>query len=109
MADRTRILDGELDGRLAAAGAVVIEGPKACGGTETARQAAASEVLLDVDEQARLAISVDPALVARSSRSAVATRRNASVCASARRRSAPGASRSRAAAGGLKVLAATCR
>jgi uncharacterized protein len=44
-------------------GAVVIEGPKACGKTATARQIAASEVLLDVDSNARQAIGVDAALV----------------------------------------------
>ena len=58
-----RIVDGELDARLGAAGAVVIEGPKACGKTETARQRAASSVLLDVDENARRAAAVDPSLV----------------------------------------------
>jgi predicted AAA+ superfamily ATPase len=42
---------------------VVIEGPKACGKTETARQQAASSVLLDVDDNARRAAAVDPALV----------------------------------------------
>ncbi|MHB8296036.1 MAG: ATP-binding protein [Acidimicrobiales bacterium] len=41
----------------------MIEGPRACGKTSTARQAAASEVLLDVDQAARAAIGVDPALV----------------------------------------------
>jgi len=41
----------------------VIEGPRACGKTATARQIAASEVLLDVDPNARQAIAVDPALV----------------------------------------------
>lgn len=41
----------------------MIEGPKACGKTATARQIAASEVLLDVDANARQAIAVDPALV----------------------------------------------
>jgi len=44
-----RIADKELIDKLASTGAVVIEGPKACGKTETARQIAASEVLLDVD------------------------------------------------------------
>jgi predicted AAA+ superfamily ATPase len=48
---------------LSAVGAVVIEGPKACGKTATARQVAASEVLLDVDTNARRAIAVDPSLV----------------------------------------------
>ena len=46
-----------------ATGAVAIEGPKACGKTATARQIAASEVLLDVDANAREAAAVDPALV----------------------------------------------
>ncbi len=58
-----RIVDQELVARLGAVGAVVIEGPRACGKTATARQIAASEVLLDVDGNARQAIAVDPALV----------------------------------------------
>ena len=58
-----RVVDAELDARLAAAGAVVIEGPKATGKTETARQRVASSVLLDVDENARRAAAVDPGLV----------------------------------------------
>jgi len=58
-----RIVDQELVARLGAVGAVVIEGPRACGKTATARQIAASEVLLDVDANARQAIAVDPALV----------------------------------------------
>ena len=60
---RERLADHELRQRLGAAGAVVIEGPKACGKTATARQAAASEVLLDVDANARRAAAIDPALV----------------------------------------------
>ncbi|MXX76936.1 MAG: ATP-binding protein [Holophagales bacterium] len=55
-----RIVETELDDCLAAAGAVVVEGPKACGKTATARQRAASEVLLDVDRNARRLASVDP-------------------------------------------------
>lgn len=58
-----RGVDDELAARLAATGAVAIEGPKACGETATARQVAASEVLLDVDSNAREAAAVDPALV----------------------------------------------
>lgn len=58
-----RIVDPELTARLSAVGAVVIEGPKACGKTATARQVAASEVLLDVDANARRAMAVDPSLV----------------------------------------------
>lgn len=63
MAYTPRIVDDELHRRLSAAGAVVIEGPKACGKTETARQVAASSVLLDVDPTARQALAVDPGLV----------------------------------------------
>ena len=63
MSYQSRIVDAELVSRLAATGAVVIEGPKACGKTSTARQIAASEVLLDVDENARQAVSVAPDLI----------------------------------------------
>ena len=58
-----RIADDELEQRLDAMGAVVVEGPKACGKTATARQHAASEVLLDVDSTARTAIGFNPKLV----------------------------------------------
>lgn len=58
-----RVADIELAKRLAAAGAILIEGPKACGKTETARQFAASEVLLDVDRGAREAAAVNPGLI----------------------------------------------
>ena len=58
-----RIVDAELAELLQAAGAVLIEGPKACGKTATAMRAAASEVLLDVDDNARRMIGVDPAVV----------------------------------------------
>lgn len=58
-----RIADGELNGRLHSAGAVVVEGPKAAGKTETARQAAESEVLLDVDQAARAVAEIDPSLI----------------------------------------------
>lgn len=60
---RARTVDGELGKKLRSSGAVLIEGPKACGKTETARQVAASEVLLDVDESARAAVAIDPNLV----------------------------------------------
>ena len=63
MAYLPRIVDAELQARLEVAGAVVIEGAKACGKTETARRQAASSVLLDVDENARRAATVDPSLV----------------------------------------------
>lgn len=48
---------------LKAHGAVVVEGPKACGKTETARRQAGSEVLLDVDENARMAAALEPSAV----------------------------------------------
>lgn len=60
MTYQPRVVDGELRRRLEAAGAVVIEGPKACGKTETARQVARSEVLLDVDANARAAAAIAP-------------------------------------------------
>lgn len=60
---RARVVDHELSQKLGISGAVLIEGPKACGKTETARQEASSEVLLDIDEAARAAIAVDPSLV----------------------------------------------
>ena len=58
-----RIVDNELAERLQATGAVVIEGPRACGKTTTARQLAASEARLDVDEVARRLASLEPARV----------------------------------------------
>lgn len=60
---RDRILDRLLGDRLLSQGAVLIEGPRASGKTSTARQLARSEVLLDVDENARRAAAVDPSLV----------------------------------------------
>src|SRR3954454_11695053 len=63
MAYVPRVVDDELRERLRASGAVVIEGPKACGKTETARQQAASEVLLDVDIAAQQAAAIDPQLI----------------------------------------------
>jgi hypothetical protein len=60
---KPRIVERELRLRLESAGAVVIEGPKACGKTATAETMAASAVRLDVDEQARRAAEIEPALV----------------------------------------------
>ena len=60
---RARVVNRELKDLLSSLGAVVIEGPKACGKTETARQVAESEVRLDVDLNARQAASIDPSLV----------------------------------------------
>lgn len=58
-----RVVEAELRLRLASAGAVVIEGPKACGKTATAQMLAASVVMLDVDEQARRVADIEPSLV----------------------------------------------
>ncbi len=58
-----RIVDAELAELLEASGAVLIEGPKACGKTATAMRVAESTVLLDVDNNARRMIDVDPAVV----------------------------------------------
>jgi len=55
-----RIADRQIERKLAALGAVVIEGAKACGKTVTAQQHAASEVRLDVNEQVRQAAALDP-------------------------------------------------
>ena len=58
-----RVADEELKQCLAAAGAVLIEGPRACGKTVTAQRQAASEVFPDVDRRVRDMIAVDPDLV----------------------------------------------
>lgn len=63
VAYRKRVVDSELAERLASAGAVLIEGPKASGKTATARHHSRSEVLLDVDQAARQSIEVDPGIV----------------------------------------------
>ena len=60
---RPRIADRELAERLASTGAVLVEGARGCGKTETGRRAAASEVLLDTDRSAREALAVDPRFV----------------------------------------------
>jgi predicted AAA+ superfamily ATPase len=58
-----RVVDAELSELLSAVGAVVLEGPRAVGKTATARQQAASEVLLDVDLNAQQLAAVDPVLL----------------------------------------------
>ena len=60
---RPRVVDAELRARLQATGAVLIEGPKACGKTATARQVARSEVRFDTDAGARRLVEMAPALV----------------------------------------------
>lgn len=58
-----RTVDRELARLLGAMGAVVLEGPKACGKTMTALQVARSVVRLDVDANARTAAAIDPSLI----------------------------------------------
>ena len=58
-----RVVDAQLSDALRTAGAVLVEGPKACGKTETAKRVAAAATYLDTDLQARAAVEVDPALV----------------------------------------------
>lgn len=55
-----RVADSELEARLLAMGAVLIEGPKACGKTETASQVAKTVIRLDADAAARASVSLDP-------------------------------------------------
>ncbi len=59
---RPRVVDQELRERLTFAGAVVIEGPKACGKTETAMQFCASSVAFDIDPASRDSVAIDPRL-----------------------------------------------
>ena len=60
---RPRIVDEDLAARLGWTGAVLIEGPRACGKTATGRHHAASEILLDVDTGLRQAAELEPGLV----------------------------------------------
>ena len=55
-----RIADGELTAHLNAAGVVLIEGPKACGKTHTARRSANAEFRFDVDPGARALVTASP-------------------------------------------------
>jgi predicted AAA+ superfamily ATPase len=58
-----RVVDDVIAERLRSAGAVLLEGPKACGKTRSAQRIAASAIFLDLDEAAQAAIQVDPTLV----------------------------------------------
>ncbi|MEI6621120.1 MAG: DUF4143 domain-containing protein [Actinomycetes bacterium] len=58
-----RIADGELQRRMSSSGAVLIEGPKASGKTETAVQLAATRFTLDTDAAARTAVRTAPELL----------------------------------------------
>ena len=58
-----RVVDSELTDTLASSPAVLIEGPRGCGKTWTARRFARSEVVFDGSEAMRLAVEVDPGSV----------------------------------------------
>lgn len=58
-----RFADAELASRLRATGAVLVEGPRGCGKTQTALQVAKSAVRLDRDQAARRAGELNPALL----------------------------------------------
>lgn len=58
-----RLADAELANRLRATGAVLVEGPRGCGKTQTALRAAKSAVRLDRDHAARRAGELNPALL----------------------------------------------
>jgi predicted AAA+ superfamily ATPase len=58
-----RIADKLLTERLQSSGAVLIEGTKGCGKTETAKQQSVSVVRFDADEQVRIKMEIDPKIV----------------------------------------------
>ena len=58
-----RVVDAELESQLAATGAILLEGPKAVGKTETASQYAKSTVHLDIDKSARQLAALDAELL----------------------------------------------
>jgi len=60
---RPRVVDAELADKLRVNGAVLIDGPKAVGKTETATQAATTVFRMDVDRVARAALVADPTLL----------------------------------------------
>jgi predicted AAA+ superfamily ATPase len=55
-----RVADDELAARMSSSGAVLIEGPKACGKTATAMRVAGTVVRLDVDPGSRALVSAAP-------------------------------------------------
>jgi predicted AAA+ superfamily ATPase len=62
MAYLKRFADKTLQDRLRGAGAVLIQGAKSCGKTETAVQVAKSAARLDVDDDIRIRMELDPKL-----------------------------------------------
>ncbi|RGE20740.1 ATP-binding protein [Leucobacter sp. wl10] len=60
---RTRVVDSELDEMLAAVGAVLIEGPRACGKTATGATRSRTAFRFDIDDAARRTAEVAPSLL----------------------------------------------
>lgn len=60
MSYRERIVEKEIKRLLKIAGAVIVEGPKACGKTATASQLSASKIYLDTDANVSELAAVDP-------------------------------------------------
>jgi len=58
-----RVADRELQSALRSSPAVVVEGPRACGKTWTARHFARSAVTIDDSDDVRLAVAMDPAAI----------------------------------------------
>jgi len=58
-----RLADKLLSERLQSSGAVLIEGAKGCGKTETAKQQAVDVVRFDADEQIKIKMEIDPKTV----------------------------------------------
>ncbi|MGL5908875.1 MAG: ATP-binding protein [Phycicoccus sp.] len=57
---RPRVVDVELVERMQSSGAVLVEGPKACGKTATAQRVAASVFRVDTDDSARALVDTAP-------------------------------------------------
>ena len=57
---RARVADDELADRMRSAGAVLMEGPKACGKTSTAQRVAATLFRMDTDDGARALVDTAP-------------------------------------------------
>lgn len=60
---RARVVDSELKMLLKSSGAVLIEGPKAVGKTETANRVAKNRLYLDIDKNAQETAKIDPSLL----------------------------------------------
>lgn len=58
---RSRVVDAELSWRMTTTGAVLVDGPKAVGKTETASQLARTVIRMDTDRSARAALDLNPA------------------------------------------------